>query len=268
MFDEKTVEILRAPFALNEIDWLPCKGGLGRSKDGRTWLKILPYITARAAMNRLNKALGVGGWSTMIRPIEMKKTGKKGITDIPGIICTLRIGDCIHEDVAELTDVEDLKGGASGALKRVVVHIGVAAYLYDLEDVYAEIYDRGHYRHQGDETKGIKPFRWSPPDEGWFRKNAPWMLPQEVLNPQVIRKPEMDDEADDAPAEIKEEIKWPDNIAADSRRRIEEAALPTIKSWYARKALEIKGSAAWDPTWTREEAINAYIKISGKKATA
>ena len=263
MFSQEVAEILRAPFALNEIDWLPCKGGLGK-KGERVWLKILPYITARAAMSRLNAAFGVGGWSSMIRPIELKKTGKGGASDVPGIICTLKVGDCIHEDVAELTDVEDLKGGASGALKRVVVHLGVAAYLYDLEDVYAEIYDRGHYRHPGDEKKGIAPFRWSPPDEAWFRKNAPWMLPNEVLNPKVLRTPDMEDDADGAP-EIKLEIKWPENIAADSRQRIEEAALPTLKSWYARSALEIKGSTPWNPSWTREEAINAYLQLRKPK---
>ena len=83
------------------------------------------------------------------------------------------------------------------------------------------------------------------------------------MNPNIVKGEEQEDATQ--PKETPS-IVWPDGITPESREKIEAASLPTLKSWYARKSLEVKGSAAWDPAWTREEAINAYIKISGKKA--
>lgn len=273
MEQNQIAEALRAPFALNEIEWRPSQGGLGKTRDGRPWLKILAYLNARAVMDRLDSVFGVGGWSHELRPVEMSKQAKAGTVITSGMICritTMGTPMCFHEDVSDLTDIEDLKGGASGALKRAAVHLGIGRYLYDLGDTYADIYDRGSRWHRGDEAKGIKPFKWDPPGTEWFTKNAPWMIPTvgPAMNPNIVKGEEQEDATQVQAKAPTPSLVWPDGITPESREKIEAASLPALKSWYARKSLEVKGSAAWDPTWTREEAINAYIKISGKKATA
>lgn len=267
--DQNIAEALRAPFPLNEIEWRPAQGGLGQTRDGRPWLKILAYLNARAVMDRLDQVFGVGGWSHELRPVEISKQGKSGVVITSGMICRIMIMSmdkpmCIHEDVSDLTDIEDLKGGASGALKRTAVHLGIGRYLYDLGDTYADIYDRGSRWHRGDEAKGIKSFRWDPPGTEWFAKNAPWMIPAAgPVNPNIVKVEEQEDAT--APSKSPD-IVWPEGIAPESREKIAAASLPTLKSWYARKSLEVKGSAAWNPEWTREDAIHAYITIAGKKA--
>lgn len=263
--DQNIAEALRAPFPLNEIEWRPAQGGLGQTRDGRPWLKILAYLNARAVMDRLDSVFGVGGWSHELRPVELSKQGKSGVVITSGMICRIITGGSVHEDVSDLTDIEDLKGGASGALKRTAVHLGIGRYLYDLGDTYADIYDRGSRWHRGDEAKGIKSFKWDPPGTEWFAKNAPWMIPAAgpAMNPNIVKVEEQEDAT--APSKSPD-IVWPEGIAPESREKIAAASLPTLKSWYARKSLEVKGSAAWNPEWTREDAINAYIAIAGKKA--
>lgn len=260
---DEVAAILRAPFALNEIEWRPCQGGLGVTNE-RPWLKILPYIDARAVMDRMDKAFGVGGWSTSVRPIDLKKGDGKTAS---GIVCTITLGPGqFHEDVAELTDIEDLKGGASGALKRAAVHLGIGRYLYDLGEIYAEIYDRGSRSHPGSAQKGIRKFRWDPPGLAWFKKNAPWALPVEaekVINQNVVPVHERDDDDDDAPLDVKVEIKWPEGISAESRHALETANVKTLKAWYAKKGLGVDAEPL-DPKWTREEIINAYLELARK----
>lgn len=263
--DQNIVEALRAPFPLNEIEWKPAPDGLGQTSDGRPWLKILAYLNARAVMDRLDQVFGVGGWSHELRPVELSKQGKSGVVITSGMICRIITGGSVHEDVSDLTNIEDLKGGASGALKRAAVHLGIGRYLYDLRDTYADIYDRGSRWHRGDKAKGIKSFKWDPPGTEWIKKFAPWMIPAAgpAMNPNIV----MGEEQEDATAPSKSpDIVWPEGIAPESREKIAAASLPTLKSWYARKSLEVKGSAAWNPEWTREDAINAYIAIAGKKA--
>lgn len=263
--EKNIADALRAPFALNEIEWRPAQGGLGKTREGRPWLKILAYLNARAVMDRLDEVFGVGGWSHELRPVEMSKQAKSGVSITSGMICRIIAANSVHEDVSDLTDIEDLKGGASGALKRAAVHLGIGRYLYDLGDTYAEIYDKGSRWHRGDDAKGIPSFKWDPPGTEWFKKFAPWMIPTvgPALNPQILKSEEQEDAT---PPKEAPSIVWPEGITPESRKKIEAASLPTLKSWYARKSLEVKGSTPWNPDWTREEATNAYIQI-GKKAT-
>ena len=260
--DQNIAEALRAPFPLNDIEWRPSQGGLGRKKNGQVWLKIVAYLNARAVMDRLDSVFGVGGWSHELRPVQLQKQGKSGVVITSGMICRIITKESVHEDISDLTDIEDLKGGASGALKRAAVHLGIGRYLYDLGDTYAEIYDKGSRWHAGNEAKNIPSFNWDPPDEAWFRKNAPWMVPEGgAINPKVLASREHDDEGSTTPPQIK----WPDGISPESRKKIEEASLPTLKSWFARKVLEARSSESWNHLWTREDAINAYLAIPSPK---
>lgn len=262
--EQNIADALRAPFALNEIEWRPSQGGLGKTRDGRPWLKILAYLNARAVMDRLDSVFGVGGWSHELRPVEMSKQAKAGTVITSGMICritTMGSHMCFHEDVSDLTDIEDLKGGASGALKRAAVHLGIGRYLYDLGDTYAEIYDKGSRWHRGDEAKGIPSFKWDAPGTEWFQKYAPWMIPTvgPVLNPLIVKS----EEKEDGGTSVKTPVEFPEGIDEALRVKIDGADLPKLKAWYAATCLKYGVSDhPWDSKWSREEAVANYLALS------
>lgn len=75
---------------------------------------------------------------------------------------------------AENTDIEGVKGGLSGAMKRAAVQWGIGRYLYALEEGFAQVSERGKLRGK---TKQGTDFKWDPPQ-----------LPAWALPP--VRKPE------------------------------------------------------------------------------
>lgn len=125
---------LAAPFPRNEV-----LGRIGtKTKDGKK-AQVLAYVDARTVMKRLDEVLGVDGWMDEIRPIA----------DGKGFVCrlSLRMPDdtWIHrEDVADLSQVEAVKGGASDAFKRAAVKFGVGRYLYDLGSPWVDLDARGY----------------------------------------------------------------------------------------------------------------------------
>ena len=81
-------------------------------------------------------------------------------------------------DGAENTDVEGVKGGLSGAMKRAAVQWGIGRYLYGLEETFAIINERGRFRGR---TKDQKPFRWDPPElPEWALPARPREAPRPV----------------------------------------------------------------------------------------
>jgi len=116
------------PFEPNDIKWRVRQSGL---KNGKPWMIVLPYITGRAIQNRLDDVMGVGGWQV---EQEETKCGR-------GFLCTLSLlidGHWVKkQDVAPRTDIEELKGGASGALKRAGALCGIGRYLYQLKEGFA-----------------------------------------------------------------------------------------------------------------------------------
>lgn len=67
--------------------------------------------------------------------------------NVSGILCRIGIkssdGWCYKEDGAEPTDIEAFKGGISSAFKRCASAWGVGRYLYDLEEGFATVVERG-----------------------------------------------------------------------------------------------------------------------------
>ena len=118
---------LKAPFALADLEWR-----VGSTfKDGTKGI-LLPFVTARAIMDRLDSIFGVGGWKDRYEFPEQ------------GVVCTLTAtvydGSVIEKsDGAEYTQVSGLKGGISGALKRAASKFGIGRYLYDLPVVNVDL---------------------------------------------------------------------------------------------------------------------------------
>lgn len=154
MITKEQAEALLRPFDASEVEWRVGQAGIDRN--GNPWVRALAYLTSRAVMERLDEVFGVGGWSHSLREIALGNA--------VGVICRLEAGGCAHEDVAECSDIEALKGAASGGLKRAAVAFGIGRYLYFLEDGFAKVHPNGKFRHSG-KAKDGKPFecKWDPP---------------------------------------------------------------------------------------------------------
>jgi hypothetical protein len=148
---------LSAPFPASDVEWrVQSSGAKG---DGSVWARVLAYITNRAIMERLDDVCGPANWRNEFRH------GPDGAV-LCGISIRLRFDDGSTEwvtkwDGAENTDVEAVKGGLSGAMKRAGYQWGIGRYLYQLEEGFAKVSDRGaHYA----KTKDGKSFKWDAPD--------------------------------------------------------------------------------------------------------
>ncbi len=115
----KLIEQLAQPFVPEDIEWRVGSTNADKSKG-----MALPYITARAQMNRLDSLLGPENW-------------RDEYVQIPGgFLCGLSIridNDWITKwDGGNDSDIEPIKGGLSDAFKRAGVKWGLGRYLYDI----------------------------------------------------------------------------------------------------------------------------------------
>jgi hypothetical protein len=148
---------LKEPFSEEDIEWRIQQSGV---KNGKPWAIILAYVTNRAIMNRLDEVCGQEFWWNQFQ------TGPDG-----GVLCGITIstgnvtGDVVTKwDGAPNTDVESIKGGLSGAMKRAAVQWGIGRYLYSLGTSFANIHEGGRLR--GSAKADGKPvyFKWDPPE--------------------------------------------------------------------------------------------------------
>lgn len=125
------LDLLDEPFAAEDIEWRIQQSG--KTRDGKLWAMVLAYVTNRAIMKRTDDVCGKAGWRNEYR-------------DIPnngGVECGISIkidSEWVTKwDAAENTQVEAVKGGRSGAMKRAAVQWGIGRYLYNLEEGFAQI---------------------------------------------------------------------------------------------------------------------------------
>lgn len=138
---KEIMEALAKPLELNEIEWR-VQSATGDQQQGYRVL-VLPYVTSRAVMNRLDEVVGPH-WKDHYEPVLVQTQAN------PAIRCTLslKIGDewVSREDAAELSAIEPIKGGYSGALKRAGSKWKIGRYLYDLPQFWVPVKARGeHY---------------------------------------------------------------------------------------------------------------------------
>ncbi len=164
------LKLLAEPFAANEIEW---RVGQAGQKGDEVWAKVLAYVTNRAIMGRLDEVCGPENWRNEFRY-------EAGGAILCGIsIKVVNLGDpewVTKWDGAEATDIEAVKGGLSNAMKRAAVQWGIGRYLYDLEEGWAKVHDKGaHFQAKKD---GKYPaFKWDPP------ALPKWALPEGTPEP-------------------------------------------------------------------------------------
>lgn len=148
---------LAAPFPITDLEWR-----VGSTSRDKSRGMVLCYLTARAVMDRLDTVVGPESWRHSIR-----REGNAWLCRLE--VSDGSIGDWIfHEDASDESDIEGIKGGASGAFKRAAVHFGIGRYLYRLPDLWAPL-EQGKYL----------PRDFTP-------KLPAWALPGGSYNPGLI----------------------------------------------------------------------------------
>lgn len=142
---QELMQELDKPLPRAEIEWRVQSSGI--SRDGKPWVQVAAYTTARGIQNRLDTVVGPHRWKNEEpRPIF---EGGKLIAFLAGISIWFPRetgGEWITKwDGAECTDFESFKGGLSGAMKRAAVMWGVGRYLYNVHVQFAELDDKGKY---------------------------------------------------------------------------------------------------------------------------
>lgn len=145
---------LWAKTTADEIEWRIQDCG---ENDKGIWARLIPYIDARAVIDRLDRCVGPHRWSDSYKSID------------GGFICTLSIytqnGWISKEDAADKSDIEPIKGGISGALKRAATKWGIGRDLYSMEPVFALTSLERKPGYQYAKTKTGKVFYWTLPRE-------------------------------------------------------------------------------------------------------
>lgn len=124
---------LSDPFPGEDIEWFITS----TTKDKQKGLAV-PFITARAAQDRLDEVVGPNKWKN--RFIEWKNGAQ---------LCEILIfDDDTKEWIGKVdgsgdTDIEGIKGGLSASFKRSASVWGIGRYLYYLESPWVEIEQRG-----------------------------------------------------------------------------------------------------------------------------
>jgi hypothetical protein len=155
------IKELSNKFDPSDIEWRIQQCGW---KNEKPWAMVLAYLTSRAVQQRLDDVCGPFGWQNSFH---------EGKDD--AITCGISIRDpdsgqwVTKYDSADATDIEAIKGGRSGAMKRAAVHWGIGRYLYSLDVTFAECtidapppQEKGLWKkHYDKETK--KAFWWKIP---------------------------------------------------------------------------------------------------------
>jgi len=159
---KEAIEIIARPFFTEEVEWRIQRSGM---KGDKAWAIVVPYITARAVHNRLDKAFDPWGWRTEFRVMEVP-----GGTS--GIICRLHYRNPDppggtwewKENGAGQTNIEAFKGGLSDSEKRAFEQLGGGRYLYSLSEMFAETSHSSSAKCPFyAKTKEGTVFYWGPP---------------------------------------------------------------------------------------------------------
>ena len=129
---------LAAPFDPSDVDWKP--GATTRDKSKGL---AMAYLSSRAVQQRFDDVCGPADWRNEFRE------GPGG-----GVLCGISVrvdrpdgsAEWVTKwDGADNSQVEAVKGGLSGSMKRAAVQWGVGRYLYDLPSTWVRLDDRGRF---------------------------------------------------------------------------------------------------------------------------
>lgn len=149
-----SLEDLKKPFPEKDIEWRI--GQTIASEGNIRCVYILAYVTARAVQNRLDEVCGMDGWSIKYSQIDGGYLASIGIKTDHGWV--------YKSDGSDTSEIEPLKGGLSGALKRAGSAWGIGRYLYSLPRTLAIFSKTKEDGWNYEKAKGRAPeFWWKAP---------------------------------------------------------------------------------------------------------
>lgn len=209
-------ELLTEPFPPGDIEWRISRSGMGRN--GKPWARVLAYITARAIATRLDEVVGPENWCNT--PQEVKEL-RPGVFSIQ-VGISIRFGDSwiTKYDVSDPTQVEPVKGGFSGAMKRAGAQWGIGRYLYHMTEAFADVITPEQYSSLTEDQKydycegklAQKRDSDDPVYYYWKPKSLPaWALPFDQQDEQPVTKDEIS-----ALKRLWQKVKAPDETSKQS----------------------------------------------------
>lgn len=159
---------LSKKFNEEDIEWRVQQSGAGKKG---AWALIIPYITNRAIMKRLDDSVGMGNWTNEF------KASPCGTGYLCGISIKIDNEWVTRWDGAEKSDsttIDNVKSTISSSMKRTGVQWGIGRYLYQFEASFAITQPcdfRSNvlpgYTFAEDKKKNLK-YQWKPkPLEAW-----------------------------------------------------------------------------------------------------
>lgn len=168
MTAKEQLEALSKPFHPKDIEWRI--GQAGKSRSGNLYGTCFAYVTNRAIMNRLDEVFGPENWQTSVEQLRPITTYDKGTPVLnEGFLTSIGVRYAGQEELvwktdgADISDMEAIKGGISGSMKRAAVSLGIGRYLYNLPKGWAVIHDDGVLFGQARIDGKKENFNWSPP---------------------------------------------------------------------------------------------------------
>lgn len=199
------LKLLAEPFPPGDIAWRVSRSGVNTS--GSVYCNVLAYITARAIANRLDEVCGPENWSNTPQTVTEVRAGLYSIQ----VGISIWVGDrwVTKHDVSDVTEIEPVKGGFSGAMKRAGSQWGIGRYLRLLTEQKTEVSDKwvkGWKHARTPRDQGSREFWWEPPSL------PSWALPRESasdrpVTPEELTKLKLAWAAKFAPAEKSKQVK-------------------------------------------------------------
>lgn len=129
---------LLLPFPASDIEWRTAYTNAEKTKGF-----AVPFVNSRAIQERLDEIFGPENWQNEFAISPSAEDNSSAYVCTISVYSPERNEWIKKSDGSGATDIEPVKGGLSGALKRAASVLGIGRYLYSLEGKWVEIEPRG-----------------------------------------------------------------------------------------------------------------------------
>ncbi len=129
---------LAQPFKAEDIEWR-----IAATNSEKTKGLAVAYVDSRAIQERLDNVLGCENWQNEFTVVPNAEADSSAYVCAISVYSPERNEWIKKSDGAGPSDIEPVKGGLSGALKRAASVWSIGRYLYGLEGVWVDIEQKG-----------------------------------------------------------------------------------------------------------------------------
>ena len=129
---------LLLPFPASDIEWRTAYTNTEKTKGF-----AVPFVNSRAIQERLDEIFGPENWQNEFAVSPSAEDNSSAYVCTISVYSPERNEWIKKSDGSGATDIEPVKGGLSGALKRAASVLGIGRYLYSLEGKWVYIKPRG-----------------------------------------------------------------------------------------------------------------------------